>query len=149
MAYCGQCGFKNPEGAKFCGNCGADLTLQEINTPPPPPVQPAAPPVTPVQPTAPIPPVTPVQPAAPATSQVIIQTAPATPHPMPQAPKSSGSGLKTCLGCGCAFIIISTLITVGLLWWGYSYVKNHNDDISEMLEEWVDNNKGNWEREGF
>ena len=48
-----------------------------------------------------------------------------------------------------AFIIISTLITVGLLWWGYSYVKNHNDDISEMLEEWVDNNKGNWEREGF
>ena len=30
MAYCGQCGFKNPDGARFCGECGADLTLQEV-----------------------------------------------------------------------------------------------------------------------
>lgn len=30
MAYCGQCGFKNPDGAKFCGSCGADLTQQEM-----------------------------------------------------------------------------------------------------------------------
>ena len=29
MAYCGQCGFKNPDGAKFCGSCGADLSQQE------------------------------------------------------------------------------------------------------------------------
>lgn len=25
MAYCGQCGTKNPDGAKFCSNCGAPL----------------------------------------------------------------------------------------------------------------------------
>ena len=30
MAYCGQCGFKNPDGAKFCGSCGADLSQQEM-----------------------------------------------------------------------------------------------------------------------
>ena len=30
MAFCGQCGFENPDGAQFCGNCGADLTQQGI-----------------------------------------------------------------------------------------------------------------------
>ncbi|MBO4672809.1 MAG: zinc-ribbon domain-containing protein [Bacteroidaceae bacterium] len=30
MAFCGQCGYQNPDGAKFCGRCGADLTQQEI-----------------------------------------------------------------------------------------------------------------------
>lgn len=30
MAFCAQCGYQNPDGAKFCGSCGADLTQQEI-----------------------------------------------------------------------------------------------------------------------
>ena len=30
MAFCGQCGFENPDGAQFCGNCGADLTQQQV-----------------------------------------------------------------------------------------------------------------------
>lgn len=212
MAYCGQCGFKNPDGAKFCGGCGADLSQQEmgnvetivnergeastlqseamtyvpLDIPPlenntteesPQPAaqpavqQPVQPVASPVQPTVqqpaqptpqpaaqpapqpPVPPVAPVEPpvqpvpAAPAPQQVIIQTAPPTPPPTPQAPKSSGCGMKSCLGCGCITVIITTLIIAGLAWWGYSYVKN-NPDFKELSEEWgelMDTNKKDWD----
>ena len=30
MAFCGNCGHQNPDGAKFCAGCGADLTNQAI-----------------------------------------------------------------------------------------------------------------------
>ncbi len=60
MAFCGQCGFENPEGAKFCGNCGATLIqLTTENTP----VK-TAPPTTPIE----TPPTTPVE--APPTMTV-------------------------------------------------------------------------------
>ena len=30
MAFCGNCRFQNPDDARFCGSCGADLTQQQI-----------------------------------------------------------------------------------------------------------------------
>ena len=186
MAYCGQCGFKNPDGAKFCGSCGADLSQQEmgnvetivkesgeastlqseamtyvpLDIPPlenntteeapqpaaqPAPQQPAS--QQPVQPTPQPAPQHPVPPVAPAPQQVIIQTAPPTPPPTPQAPKSSGCGIKSCLGCGCITVIIITLIIAGLAWWGYSYIKD-NPDFREFSEEWeelMNTDKRDWD----
>jgi hypothetical protein len=80
---------------------------------------------------------------APAPQQVIIQTAP----PTPQAPKSSGCGIKSCLGCGCITVIIITLIIAGLAWWGYSYIKD-NPDFREFSEEWeelMNTDKRDWD----
>ena len=210
MAFCGNCGFQNPDDARFCGNCGADLVQQQIGNveslvnespgtatadnnpmdyvplpesepvvpsmpqqesqpfmqPAPPPVsqpveppvsQPVEPPVSqPVAPTPPpipqpaVPPVTPppVTPTPPPASQVVVQAGAPTPQqPRPIPPKSSGGGAgKTCLGCGCAALIVSLLIIGGLCWWGYSYYKQHNKDIDEVLE-WVDKSQAQWEEQ--
>ena len=45
--YCGRCGTQNDDNARFCSECGADLS----------PVNPAAVPVQPVQPVQPIQPI--------------------------------------------------------------------------------------------
>ena len=47
--YCGRCGTQNDDNARFCSECGADLS----------PVNPAAVPVQPVQPVQPIQPIQP------------------------------------------------------------------------------------------
>lgn len=213
MAFCGNCGFQNPEGARFCGGCGADLAEQEMgnvetivnestgttttesnpmayvpldaslteesglyegqgaepttdapepttdagvsvaSVPPPAPQAPVAPP-TPPQASAPAPqpPIAPpappqasapaTPPVAPAPQPIIIQTPPPTPQPAPQ--KGGGSGGNTCLGCGCAAVIVFLLIIGGLCWWVYDYYKKHNRDIDEVLE-WVDKGHKEWE----
>ena len=242
MAFCGNCGFQNPDGARFCGSCGADLSQQEIGnvesivnesagsatpdnnpmdyvplqasepteafppsesvgtyppsepaeafppsepaeafppsepvmppvTPPtpqptappvtPPTPQPAAPPVTPPTPQPAAPPVTPptpqpaappvVSPAAPAPpaapQQVVVQPSGPVQPTRPVPPKSSGgSAGKTCLGCGCAAVIVTLLVIGGLCWWFYSYYKQHDKDIEEVLE-WVDKSHDKWEEE--
>ena len=218
MAFCGNCGFQNPDGARFCGSCGADLSQQEIgnvesivnesagsatpdNNPmdyvplqasepteafppsesvgtyppsesvgtyPPsepaeafPPSEPVMPPVTPPtpqptaspvtpptpQPAAPpvVPPAAPAPPAAP--QQVVVQPSGPAQPPRPVPPKSSGgSAGKTCLGCGCAAVIVTLLVIGGLCWWFYSYYKQHDKDIEEVLE-WVDKSHDKWEEE--
>ena len=53
--YCGRCGTQNEDNARFCSECGADLS----------PVNPAAVPVQPVQPVQPIQPAPAVVPIAP------------------------------------------------------------------------------------
>ena len=227
MAFCGNCGFQNPDGARFCGSCGADLSQQEIgnvesivnestgsvtpdNTPmdyvplqtpepteafppsesvgtyppsepaeafppskpaeafPPsepaeafPPSEPVMPPVTPPTPQPATPPVTPptpqptappvVPPAAPtppvAPQQVVVQPSNPAQPARPVPPKSSGGGAgKTCLGCGCAAVIVTLLIIGGLCWWFYSYYKQHDKDIDELLEM-VDKSQAKWEEE--
>ncbi|WP_173443949.1 zinc-ribbon domain-containing protein [Selenomonas ruminantium] len=45
--FCGKCGTKMPEGARFCPECGAPAAEVSQNTVPMPPVQPAQPPVPP------------------------------------------------------------------------------------------------------
>ena len=50
--YCGRCGTLNEDSARFCSECGADLS----------PVNPAAVPVQPVQPIQPAPAVVPIAP---------------------------------------------------------------------------------------
>lgn len=50
--YCGRCGTQNDDNARFCSECGADLS----------PVNPAAVPVQPVQPIQPAPAVVPIAP---------------------------------------------------------------------------------------
>ena len=50
--YCGRCGTQNDDNARFCSECGADLS----------PVNPAAVPVQPVQPIRPAPAVVPIAP---------------------------------------------------------------------------------------
>ena len=50
--YCGRCGTQNDDNARFCSECGADLS----------PVNPAAVPVQPVQPVQPAPAVVPIAP---------------------------------------------------------------------------------------
>lgn len=30
MAFCGKCGAKNEEGAKFCESCGSALQMPEL-----------------------------------------------------------------------------------------------------------------------
>ena len=54
--HCGRCGTLNEDNARFCSECGADLS----------PVNPAAVPVQPVQPSQPIQPVPAVVPITPA-----------------------------------------------------------------------------------
>ena len=197
MAFCGNCGFQNPDGARFCGSCGADLSQQEIgnvesivnesagsatpdNNPmdyvplqasepteafppsesvgtyPPsepaeafPPSEPVMPPVTPPTPQPAAPPV--VSPAAPAPpaapQQVVVQPSGPVQPTRPVPPKSSGgSAGKTCLGCGCAAVIVTLLVIGGLCWWFYSYYKQHDKDIEEVLE-WVDKSHDKWEEE--
>lgn len=39
-----------------------------------------------------------------------------------------------------------TLVIVGLCWWAYSYYKQHNKDIDEVLE-WVDKSHAQWEEQ--
>lgn len=51
--YCGRCGTNNEDSARFCSECGADLS----------PVNRAAVPVQPVQTVQPVQPVQPIQPA--------------------------------------------------------------------------------------
>ena len=53
--HCGRCGTQNDDNARFCSECGADLS----------PVNPAAVPVQPVQPVQPIQPAPAVVPIAP------------------------------------------------------------------------------------
>ena len=50
--YCGRCGTQNQDNARFCSECGADLS----------PVNPAAVPVQPIQPIQPAPAVVPIAP---------------------------------------------------------------------------------------
>ena len=50
--YCGRCGTQNDDNARFCSECGADLS----------PVNPAAVPVQPIQPIQPAPAVVPIAP---------------------------------------------------------------------------------------
>lgn len=50
--HCGRCGTQNDDNARFCSECGADLS----------PVNPAAVPVQPVQPIQPAPAVVPIAP---------------------------------------------------------------------------------------
>ena len=50
--YCGRCGTQNEDNARFCSECGADLS----------PVNPAAVPVQPIQPIQPAPAVVPIAP---------------------------------------------------------------------------------------
>lgn len=37
MPYCPNCGSENPEGARFCSNCGANTSSSGTTPPPPPP----------------------------------------------------------------------------------------------------------------
>ncbi len=106
--FCGKCGSKNEDGAKFCSSCGAPLMTAAPAAAPvepepapvqpePAPVQPAAAPVqpepTPVQPAAaPVQPEpTPVQPAAapvqPEPAPVQPEPAPVQPEPTPVQPE--------------------------------------------------------------
>ena len=209
MAYCGQCGFKNPDGARFCGECGADLTLQEVGnvenivnesgeaptmdenameyvpldtpsevtepvevtpastfepdvptpvtaeqqpvqpTPPAPPApqpeQPATPPPPPVTPPTPAAPAAepvaepvapkPVDPPASASQHEVTQTEDPAQSTSPVPPKKGNGFSKTCLGLGCAGIIIFLLVIGGLCWWGYDYFKKHGEDIEEVVED--------------
>lgn len=50
--HCGRCGTQNDDNARFCSECGADLS----------PVNPAAVPVQPIQPIQPAPAVVPIAP---------------------------------------------------------------------------------------
>lgn len=135
MAFCSQCGFQNPDDAKFCSSCGADLAQENIPdagvpTPTPPVTPPpSTPPVTPT----PVPP--PAQPMA-AAYQAPPSAAPYQAAPYQAAPpQKSGSGMgKTCLGCGCAFLVVLLIILGVGGWWVYKYMQEHNADIDEMLE---------------
>ena len=161
MAFCGQCGFENPDGARFCGSCGADLTLQIVEDTPEPVVteapQASDPPVAPVTPTAPEPPVAPIVPEPPVTPTApeppvapivselpVTPTAPVSPPPStekPQAPKpqtnenagKGGGKGKTCLGIGCAIALVVVLALGGLGWWGYSYLQKNGMKWEELL----------------
>ena len=65
--FCTKCGSELPDGAKFCTNCGAQVTFVTA----PPPAAPAAPaqPVVSAAPVQPAAPAMPAQPAAPAPQQ--------------------------------------------------------------------------------
>jgi zinc-ribbon domain len=65
MPTCLRCGTQNPEGTRFCTNCGFSIWNQEAEPPAPPPPEPQPPPPPP-QPPSPEPPVTPVPAPVPA-----------------------------------------------------------------------------------
>ena len=119
MAFCSECGFKNPDDARFCGNCGKPLSQ--------PSYQPSAQP-TPAHQPAPTP--------QPAAAPPTVQPAPAyqAPPTQPATPPKSGGGGKSCLGCGCTFLIVAAIIIGICCWAGYEYIKNHEEDFSELLE---------------
>jgi len=37
----------------------------------------------------------------------------------------------TCLGCGCAIVIVFVIIVGGFLWWGYSFYKEHQEQMND------------------
>jgi len=109
MAFCANCGFQNPEEARFCGNCGADLAQQEIGnvesivnestgtaTPDNNPMDyvplPESEPVVPTMPQQEsqpfVPPVTTPssQPVTPPSPQPVAPSAPPTPQPVAAPP---------------------------------------------------------------
>ncbi|MBR0047035.1 MAG: zinc ribbon domain-containing protein [Bacteroidaceae bacterium] len=167
MAFCGQCGFENPEGAKFCGNCGATLTQPATDdtpvaateeTPPvetpsaPLPPQPPTIPTSAEPPTTPEPPTEPEFPTAPAPPTAL--EPPIAPEPPttastppnetpPTQPQKKGMGGKGCIGCGCAAVLIFLLVLGGLGWWGYSYMQDNGMDLDEVLESITGNGSDN------
>lgn len=158
MAFCGQCGFENPDGARFCGSCGADLTLQVVEDTPEPVVEEA--PQVPVVPTAPATPTIPEQPqiqVAPETPVApVIQEAPATPEPpqaqvapatpetpaAPMPPKKGGK--KVLIGCGIA-AAIGLLLAIGGGIWGYNYLSKQNPELN--VKSWFDEGGGDTDGE--
>jgi len=161
MAFCGQCGFENPDGARFCGSCGADLTLQVVEDTPEPVVEEA--PQVPVVPTAPATPTIPEQPqiqVAPETPVApVIQEAPATPEPpqaqvAPAAPETPAApvaptppkkgGKKVLIGCGIA-AAIGLLLAIGGGIWGYNYLSKQNPELN--VKSWFDEGGGDTDGE--
>ncbi len=97
---CPKCGKPVPDGAAFCGGCGASMNQAAQPAPPPQPAQP----------------VPPTQPAPPAYAQ-----APAPPGyapPQPVAPAKSGT---SCWLIGCVALLLIVLLGVGgyfgVQWW--------------------------------
>lgn len=141
--YCKECGTPNVDDARFCCNCGAELST--VTSPAPSPQMPPQSPQAPPPPQTP--PQTPPQPtqAPPPGPQMPPQAPPYTPQTPPTSPKKSSGG-GTCLGCGCAAVVVFLLIIGGLCWWGYDFYKKHNESLDEVLQ-WVDQNHAEWEEQ--
>lgn len=159
MLICKQCHSQNPDTVTHCIKCGALLTPSQPLPPPPPPTyqqmsvpnpqpiyqQPPAPPQpaqTYQQPPVPNPQPFHQQPPAPPQPQYIYQQQPAPQPtyqpvnpvpPQPHTPQRSGGGggTMTCLGCGCAIVIVFVIIVGGFLWWGYSFYKEHQEQMND------------------
>lgn len=146
--FCGKCGAAVPDGAAFCGSCGAPLSApvapaaQPVAPAPvPAPVQPPV--QEPVQPVAPTPvqqvqpvvqaPVQPVEPpvAQPAPAQPVAFADPFAPA-APAAPKKKGKGLVTALIALVAAAAVFVTCIAGPLWLGWF----PNTKLTKQITKW-------------
>lgn len=160
MPFCGYCGFENPEGAKFCGSCGAALTKEqtdlaeetpqtsttsspaeeeEIQLPPPPPplketaLSPPPVPTTLVEDAKPVPLEPETQPAPEPSSAMPMPPSDTPLPPKPQSPTPQKGKGKGCLIVGIVVGLVLLLTLGGLGWWGYSYMQENNLNWEELL----------------
>lgn len=123
--YCTNCGQQQPEGSKFCNNCGTTLQTIIPPTPPSPPIQNHQPP-TPQSTQTPVQQSVPIQNTQIQNTQPEV-TAPVNPTPIPvyitQNPTQQQSGI-TCPRCHSTNVNVQVINQVhlknvhhGCAWW--------------------------------
>lgn len=100
--FCGLCGVRNPDGARFCSSCGKPLGTAGGTAPPPPP--PPPPPPRPQYAPPPPPQYAPPPPPPP-------QYAPQSPSPQPAYPQAPPQGVpQPNIATHLALAIVTTLL---------------------------------------